>query len=306
MLDNGHVQTMLGSTGRRWLMPKREAAFLSAAETVDLTVPDGATLRSRVNTHDSARPMVMLIHGWLGCDHSSYVLSAAAALHRAGFATARINLRDHGDTEALNEGMYHSALTTEVAELSDALEARNAGQPLGVIGFSLGGNFALRVARESGHPTLAVCPAVDPVRTMHQIDGGSPVYKHYFLGKWHRALAAKQAAFPDLYDFTHAYGLRSVNALTDYFVRYHSEFRNAREYFDAYDLSGDALQGVRATVLMAEDDPVIPASQFNGLPATIEIDRRAGGGHGAFVDDLRLNSWFDGYAVRWASEHLSA
>ena len=304
LLRSGHLQTVLGTTGRRWVMPKREADFLAREVPQDLTVPDGATLRVKCNAQDMPAPQVILIHGWLGCDHSSYVLSAAAALYRAGFSTVRINLRDHGDTEALNEGMYHSGLTTEVAELAQLLAARNGALPTGVIGFSLGGNFALRVARATGMPALAVCPAVDPVRTMHQIDHGSFVYKHYFLRKWQTALAAKQAAFPHLYDFSAAFGLRSVAALTDYFVRYHSPFENARSYFATYDLSGSALAGVRATILMAEDDPVIPASQFEGLPSGIEVHRAAGGGHGAFVHDLKLNSWCDGFAVRWAGATL--
>ncbi len=306
LLDNGHIQTVLGSTGRKWLMPRREAAFIADEITLDIEVPDGAVLRAKINEHDDARPLVVLIHGWLGHDGSSYVLSAAAHLYRSGFNTARINLRDHGGTETLNPGMYHSALTTEIAELAEALAERNGDEPAGVMGYSLGGNFALRVARATALPALAICPAVDPVRTMYQIDHGSPIYKHYFLDKWQRSLAAKQAAFPDLYDFTRAYQLRSVAALTDYFVRYHSEFENTRVYFDAYDLSGDALEGVQATILMAEDDPVIPAEQFQKLPPSIHVERMHGGGHGSFVKDFRLNSWCDGYAERWATTFLGS
>ena len=304
-LDNGHVQTVLGSTGRRWIMPRREADFLSQEAVVDITVPDGATLRSKVNEVAGA-PLVVLIHGWLGCDHSSYVLSAAAHLHRSGFTTARINLRDHGDTEALNEEMYHSALTQEIAELALCLGERFGGAGTGVMGYSLGGNFALRVARETGLPTLAICPAVDPVRTMHQIDHGASIYRHYFLGKWRRSLQAKAQAFPDRYDFNRAYTLNSVQALTDYFVRYHSEFPSVEDYFSRYDLSGSALEGVTAQILVAEDDPVIPVSQFDGLPSSLEIHRIAGGGHGSFVKDYALNSWCDDYARRWAEEQISA
>ncbi len=309
-LNNGHIQTVLGSTGRRWLMPRRAAGLISAAERVDITVPCGTTLRAMINTPQQADsqeqvPLVVLIHGWLGCDHSSYVLSAASALHQQGFATARINLRDHGDTESLNEGMYHSGLTQEIVELVEALAARNGDAPAGVLGFSLGGNFALRVARATSLPTMAVCPAVDPARTMHQIDHGSPIYKHYFLGKWRKALDAKQAAFPDLYDFSKAHMLRSVATLTDYFVRYHSEFSSTNVYFDSYDLSGSALENVSATVLMAEDDPVIPKSQFDSLPSGIVVERIKGGGHGSFVDDFGLNSWCDRYAVHWAQNNLT-
>ena len=82
----------------------------------------------------------------------------------------------------------------------------------GVLGFSLGGNFALRVARALQIPTLAICPAIDPEATMRAIDAGWTGYRWYFIRKWHRALKAKQQAFPDRYDFSPARRQRDLQA----------------------------------------------------------------------------------------------
>ena len=64
----------------------------------------------------------------------------------------RLNLRDHGNTAHLNSGLFHSALSHEVIELAKHLMAKaqpinGAKVPCGLIGYSLGGNFALRLAR---------------------------------------------------------------------------------------------------------------------------------------------------------------
>ena len=66
-------------------------------------------------------------------------------LFAAGFDVFRLNFRDHGDTHHLNPGLFHSCRLEEVvhalADLQDRLQARRWC----LAGFSLGGNFSLRV-----------------------------------------------------------------------------------------------------------------------------------------------------------------
>ena len=305
-LRNGHTQTMLGSVARRTFTPGREQSYLRDATSEDVTTPDGTVLRVRLNLQPHSAPLVILIHGWLGSDESSYMVSTGSHLWRGGFSTVRMNLRDHGDTSHLNEGLYHSARTREVVDLVALLQQRHGGSGTAVVGFSLGGNFALRVARASGLPALGICPAIDPGHTLHQIDHGpgAMIYRSYFLRKWQRALVAKAAAYPRSYDFSRAYPLRSVSSLTDYFVRHHSEFRDSQTYFDAYDLTREALAGVTATVLIAADDPIIPRATFRHLPAGIEVIETATGGHNAFLKDRTLASWCDEFVNAWSRRQL--
>ena len=133
-----------------------------------------------------------------------------------GFQHRRINLRDHGDTTHLNSGLFHSALIDEVIELAKHL-MKDGGRALRLIGYSLGGNFALRLARAILElTTLAVCPAINPYETMRQIES-SVIYRNYFVTKWRKLFREKQRHFPALYDFSPAMRLSSVAALTDYF-----------------------------------------------------------------------------------------
>jgi predicted alpha/beta-fold hydrolase len=318
LLRNPHVQTLLASIGRKPDVARRAAGLLLASRSELLTCADGVILQAWINEPAPGAepgrangerpepaeptgpeiptpPTIVIIHGWLGSAESSYVLSAAAELLAAGFRVARLNLRDHGGTEHLNEELFHSARTAEVVDAVWQLTAHGGG----VLGFSLGGNFALRVARALGIPTLAVCPAIEPANTMRAIDSGWIAYRWYFLRKWRRALIAKQQAFPHRYDFRAAQSLNSVATLTDLFVREHTDFADTDAYLTRYTLTGPALAGTRATIVTAEDDPIIPWRDFGTLPATLEIVAAPWGGHCGFVEGRRDPSWIDRSAVRF-------
>ena len=71
-------------------------------------------------------------------------LTAARLLVR-GFDVFRLNFRDHGDTHHLNEGLFHSNRIDEVVRAAVALSERYPIRPLVAAGYSLGGNFALRM-----------------------------------------------------------------------------------------------------------------------------------------------------------------
>jgi len=295
LLRSAHVQTLLGGRGRqRWVL-RRAAAIRDASERKLIRCSDDVTLEAWVARQPDDAPTVVLIHGWLGHSESSYVLSAAAQLWQQGFSVFRLNLRDHGDTVHLNEGLYNAARISEVIDAVNALQQQWATGPCGLAGFSLGGNFALRVARATRIPTVAVCPALDPGSTMQQIDIGWIGYRLYFVRKWQQHMRRKQQAFPHLYQFDKAMAIRSVRELTDLFINEYSEFADTQEYLDAYTLTRDGLADTAATIVYAEDDPVIPAADFSGLPATIDLHANEHGGHCAFLTSPRTPSWIDGY-----------
>jgi len=175
------------------------------------------------------------------------------------------------------------------------------------MGFSLGGNFVLRLAADREvsvqfRTALAVCPVLEPAAAVHELDRGWAAYRHYFLGKWRRAFAEKEAAFPDRYDFSEARRLSLVSTLTDYFVSRHTPYRDAREYYDRYTVGADLGARLRmpVRVLAAEDDPVVPAEHARRLRAAdgadfVTLVRQ--GGHCGFIEDLQLTSALDRYAT---------
>ena len=302
-MANPHLQTVLSSVAKKIIQPRQHTVF-NATAVREIVQINGVRLAVDMNLQPE-RPLVMIIPGWLGSANSTYVLSSANALAEAGFSTVRINLRDHGGTAHLNQSLFNSALIDEVVALINALDAEHGNGRSGLLGYSLGGNFALRVARANpALSTLAICPAIEPAATMDKIDR-SAIYQRYFVRKWRRVWQEKQAAFPHSFKFADAFTLNTVSALTDYFVRYHSEFSSTAAYFQAYDLSSSTLHGVHAHILAAADDPIIPATQYTNLPPSLNLHITEHGGHAGYLDSWSLNSWADQYAINHFNSALN-
>lgn len=310
LLRHAHLQSALASSSMRRRRVERAARPLAAASE-DLVVPcrDGIRLLAHHTPPRSGRddaPLAILLHGWEGSAHSLHILSAALGLWAEGYRVVRINLRDHGDSHHLNRGIFHSCLLDEVA---DAVSWVGRQWPAGaahLAGFSLGGNFALRIAAgtEAGmrlRRVAAVCPVLDPAETMDALDGGSPIYRLYFLRRWRRSLQKKAALFPDLYDFGRLDRFRRLRDMTDYFVRRYTPFADLESYLAGYTVTGERLRAlaVPTRLLMSEDDPVIPVGAVGRLARTplLAVDRSRFGGHCGFVTDWRLGTWVDDYLV---------
>ena len=60
-----------------------------------------------------------------------------------------------------------------------------------------------------------------------------------------------------------------MRPLTQWMVERHTEFGTLDRYFDGYSIAGDRLSALQvpASILMAQDDPVIPVEGFHALAA---------------------------------------
>lgn len=311
LIRDAHLQSALASAPWRQRRVHRHAAPYLAGTVVEV-VDGGAGVRLLAEhtapVDGGTGRMAVLIHGWEGSARSSYMVSLAARLVRAGFRVVRLNLRDHGDSHHLNEELFHSCRLDEVVHAVRVLQDRHPDERLYVGGFSLGGNFALRVAARAAEAglrierVLAVCPVLDPRATLAALDGGLPPYRLYFIHKWRSSLERKRAAFPGRYDFGELGRFRDLRSMTDYFVRHHTEFPDLDSYLAGYALTGERLARleVPGELLLAVDDPVIPVADAARLarPPALRIVCSRWGGHCGFVANYRLDSWLDDYAVR--------
>ena len=313
-LRSPHVQSMLGSSPMRI---RRGARLLAAqhpeSETVVLDAGDGVRLQGVHNRLPGREPrgLALLLHGWEGSAESSYMRLTAARLLESGFATFRLNFRDHGGTHHLNPGLFHSNRIEEVVRAAQAVAERYPARPLVAAGYSLGGNFALRLALRApaaGLPlarVAAVCPLVDPAATMDAMERALPQYLRYFEHKWRRSLQRKRALFPEEHAFDDATLRLRMRDLTAWMVERHTDFADLGAYFDGYSIAGERLAALQvpADILMAADDPVIPLRDFRELrpggEVRLEVARR--GGHCGFLQNRR----FDGYAEGWVAARLA-
>ncbi len=304
-LRNRHVQSMLASTAwRRGRVLERAAPLLAAQREVLLDCGAGVRLQCFVSgpAEGPGRPVVLL-HGWEGSADSLYLLSLAQLLFEQRFEVVRLNLRDHGDTHHLNRELFHSCRLPEVVGAVRALQQRFAGRPLQLVGFSLGGNFMLRVAAQARETALdlerviAVSPVLDPGQTLTALERGLPLYELYFVRKWRRSLRRKQAAWPGSYDFRALERLRGLRRMTAEMVRCYSEFPTLEDYLNGYAITGGRLARleVPSSLLTSLDDPIIPADGLERLarsPAlSITVTRH--GGHCGFFERLTAPNWLE-------------
>jgi uncharacterized protein len=305
LLRSRHLQTIFATSGpRRWLRRKTWRAMQKQAQEVVLDAGDGVRLSGLMSGHgDERRDLVTVIHGWEGSARSLYVLSAAGTLFQQGFDVFRLHLRDHGGTYGLNREPFTSTRLREAVLALAAIDRRFPRRRHFLVGFSLGGNFALRMALHTRAvgvdlaKVIAICPAILPHRTMEDLERGFFLYHRYFLYKWKRTLRRKLALFPDLGYGEALRACKSLQAMNDYFVPHLTEFATPLDYFMAYAIAGDALAklAVPSHIIAAADDPVIDVEHLDHLarPSCLSIEVTAHGGHCGFIKNFRMESWLD-------------
>ena len=310
-LAAAHLQTSISSLPpRRWFTLRRALPLRRASRPQILELGPLGRLRVQIAAArggPARHGVAVLLHGWEGHADSPYVLSLGAELYAAGYEVVRLNLRDHGGTQGLNRELFHSCRLEEVIAAVQQLAARYAPLPLQLAGFSLGGNFFLRVAAAPGLPAnvrrvAAISPVLHPERALRALEQGPWLYHRYFVNRWSRSLREKQRLWPDDFDFGELLKLRDLRAMTDALVRAHTDFATMRDYLDGYAITGGRLHtlAVPAHLLCAADDPIIPVVDLELLARSplLEITPLPRGGHCGFVDSLRGPSFADRYVLR--------
>ena len=312
-LRNPHLQSMLSSSRMRL---QRGLLLLAAtgavSEELILDGGDGVRLQGWHSHIEGREPkgMALLLHGWEGSAESSYMRMAAARMIDQGFDVVRLNFRDHGNTHHLNPGIFHSNRIDEVVQAAGDIARRWPDLPLVAAGYSLGGNFVLRLALRApaaGVPlqrVASVCPVLDPALTMDSIESGPAMYDWYFRRKWAGSLRRKRDLFPELSDCDDRVLKLDIRALTTWLVERHTDFGSLQAYFDGYSIAGDRLSTLQvpADILMAKDDPVIPYSTFSDwqLPQQARLETACWGGHCGFLENWRGA----GFSERWVAQRL--
>ena len=301
-MRSAFAQTSLGSSKiRTW----GNNSMLRSAREVILNPIDDIQLQGFYSPQASgrAKAVVMLLHGWEGSVNSAYILHTGKFLYENGFSVFRLNYRDHGDTHHLNPGLFYAVLLDEVLEAVREVADYESGLPFYLAGFSMGGNFALRIARKCSEKpirnlkqVLSVSPVLDPEKSTAAIDE-YPLLRRYFRRKWLRSLLKKQSLFPDRYDFSDVLRLTSIAEMTEVMVRRYSDYPSSSDYFRGYAVVGEALAGltVPVTIVTAQDDPIIPVSDFHALKLNPSTDLTIfqHGGHNGFVESLSGRAWYE-------------
>lgn len=312
-LRNPHLQSALSS------LPLRRAAGMRAlqhtgASTTGHVIEAGEGVRL-LGFHSTIpgrepRGLVFMLHGWEGSSESSYMSHTGAHLLGEGFDIFRLNFRDHGNTHHLNKDLFHSCRLAEVVQAAKWASEKFPTPAFLAAGYSLGGNFALRLALAAPQAGIAlvhaaaVCPAVDPSAVMHMLENGPAIYHWYFMSKWRSSLRKKRALFPEHLDFDDSVLAQDMRGLTRWLVARHTDKADIEDYFDGYAVAGGRLSRLQVpvSVLGAADDPIIPIQTLQALqlPAHSTLEIAEHGGHCGFIEGASLR----GFAERWVAARL--
>lgn len=303
-LRSGMIQTFLAGQKfrRRGDNPMRDAA-----QNIVLNVAGGVRLSGQYSPHPEARGTVMFLHGWEGSVDSTYVLCCGRHLYAQGYNIFRLNYRDHGDSHHLNEGIFYATLFDEVWDAVKQVSAMSPDLPFIVTGFSLGGNFALRIARQTKIEPIdnlrhifAISPVIDPLAAAPLSDQNALI-KRYFMKKWMSSLSKKAALYPHLYDVSDINSQTTIMGITQSYLRF-TPFDSVEDLLNSYRIWPEDLLDidVPTQIIIARDDPVTPAAHCNALQfaapvSLIELDH---GGHNAFFYDLTGPTWYDMHIAR--------
>lgn len=310
-LKHPMIQSMLASLkirtwGKKNLLGREQQMILKTHEGTQLlgfySPPSGK----------GHRGLAILLHGWEGSSHSTYIVTCGDYLYHNGFSVFRLNLRDHGGSYHLNKGLFYATLLDEVWEAVHQACDLGRGVPVYLVGFSLGGNFAIRIAaRCAEHDTfklrrvISISPVLDPDKATDLIDG-NPLILGYFLRKWRRSLILKQTLYPDLYDFSDILKLKTLREMTARLLQKHTGYADTHEYFRAYSISPELTRKITLplSILTAADDPIIPVEGFQQLKPGIDthIIMLEHGGHNGFIEGLFHPAWYDRYLVQQLAE----
>jgi predicted alpha/beta-fold hydrolase len=309
LIANPHLATIASNF---W---PRHRELRSVPEIVHrVAVSDGVSIRV-VEQRPSApaRGQLVLVHGLEGSSDSGYMRSLAWSALEEGYTVHRLNIRGCGGTEGWCRTLYHAGLTGDVLHY---LRSLPVDPPLTLVGFSLGGNIAMKLAGELGssaadllHAVVAVSAPLDLAACVRALaNPANYLYEHRFVVSMRKRLEERHrlqpGAFSSIFDNVDLRAIRTIYDFDDRITAPHFGFGCADRYY-ATQSSRNFLESVRipALLLTAQDDPLIPFDVYShaaiAANPNFTLIAPKHGGHVAFLAKQKPRFWADEVILTW-------
>lgn len=265
-----------------------------------INTPDGDILNLDLHTPDQNRKrIVLLLHGLEGDSQASYIKAAARQAERSGYHAAALNMRSCGGEMNPQKEMYHSGKSDDVDTACRYL-IESGYREIHLLGFSLGGNIALKLAAETDLSEIKSTAAVSvPCRlaaSSQQMN--SPINRLYlnrFLKRLKRKAQHKINQFPDCgLDKDSILKSRTLKEFDNAFTAPIHGFADADDYYSRCSSSYMLSQiKIPALILNAQDDSFLSPECYPYQEAKINPNLTlltpANGGHVGFIDRFPLS-----------------
>ncbi len=305
-------QTLMGSFPAVQRGPHSETRFI--------LLPDKDYLAIEVTTPKKWKktdPTVVLVHGLCGSHKSACLVRLAKKLKDRNIRAVRANLRGCGSGRGKARKIYHGGQSSDIFEVIKTLATEAPGSPMILIGFSLGGNIALKLAAELSIANLkflkkviGINPPVDlysSVKLLGQKE--NRVYEKYFIKLMKEDFEYRCKVFPDLkkIDFPDDLSFIGFDKL------YTAPVYGFKDYIEYYKRSSSKYLipaiDFDCNILFSEDDPIIEPQTFSNvvMPKNVHLFRTKKGGHIGYIGmpgKKRSVYWVDNIILDWISEAL--
>lgn len=311
LLWNGHLQT-LGAL----LFARSRSRGSGRQHWVALEDGDQIVLHDdRPRGWHAGDRTALLIHGLAGCHQSAYMERIATKLNQRGVRTFRMDLRGCGAGARLARYPYHSGRSEDAGAALAYIARVCPDSPTTLVGFSLGGNIALKLLGELGGEgmgnldnAIAVSPPADLAACVAAIRRpANRLYEQQFVALLVRLVRQRRGLVPDAPTVEFTRWPRSLPEFDDVFTGPVCGFGTAENYYRRCS-SAPLVSRIRipTVILAARDDPMVPAEVLEGLrlSSSVRLRLTRHGGHLGYVGRRRADGdrrWMDWRVVDWVT-----
>ena len=296
LLKNGLFNTLVASSPIREIQQKPLRKKLNRISSKQIFTSSNSQSIEIFETN-LYKKKVIFFPGWLGHKDSKYLIPIAHLLHINNFDIIRIHPIDHGDTEHLNKDFFRATDIQTLIEAVKFIGNKYQNNEIHLIGFSLGGNIALRIsACESINflkSTVVISPVIDPEISMRAMDNTSWILKKYFVNKWRRSLRRKMRLH-NISNLEEPLKYKNLEKITEFFTKNFSPHSDVKELFSGYAITQVIINNIKNNTLIysSVDDPCVPIEPLCKLHQTdnVKFKPQQYGGHCGFIDDFKFNS----------------
>jgi len=306
LFRNPHLLTILGN-----FWPRRyDDGLFPMQQRLIRTDPDTQVLVQTQHPLVPARAEVVLLHGLEGAGDAGYVRSMAWDALQAGFIAHRFHMRTCGGTAHLCKTLYHAGLTSDLRVFLELLREEGRGLPVFLIGFSLGGNVALKLAGEDAGGGLisGVCAISTPidlaagVRRLAKPD--NVLYHRRFVKRMRKRLHSTGR-----FTLQELAGADTLYDIDDRITAPSFGFGTADRYYATQSAQNFLHRiAVPTLLLQAKDDTFVPFEMFShpaiGANPHLTLLATEHGGHLGYLARNGPRFWMDEAAISFINSSL--
>lgn len=300
---NGHIHTIYPAFFRKveFKFTERKRFTLSDGDFIDLDLHK-----------EGNNELVVLCHGLEGGSSSSYILTTAQYFATNGFDIMAINYRSCSGEMNRKEVMYHHGATEDVHE---AISAQAQYKKIHLIGWSLGGNLALKYTGEPRErpanlkSVIGFSVPIDLISCVNEIHKPkNRLYVINFLKTLRKKIEQKAQLIPHKISTE---WLREIKTLTHFDTYYTAPlhgFKSAEDYY----IKSSSKQfipkiEIPALLVNAKDDPMLgdacyPKELAEQLDNFYYLETKYGG-HCGFIPPKGEVVWMEKIALDFIQKY---